>query len=342
MSLNYKESNMKENNKDYIFRTIQSYITDPPLVLAGTGISIPAGIPGMDELAKYLKSQLEEKYYSHPTWNSVLEKLNTGCGLEEALTGINIQGELLNDIVKATWQLVTEHDIEFFNEKVIGREMQPLGELISILMSTCDNSLNIITTNYDRYIEYCCDMYNIKIDNRFQGLYLKTLTTDDIKNKNILNLFKVHGSLDTFLDIESKESVCIPLQSRIPSGFLPDIVTPGTNKYETLLTTNTCRNMLNYCDNVINQSKNYLCIGYGFNDSQIQQNIISNIKRDKPIVVVTKGLREQALALINNNAKKYAVIIESENNKTRVIIDKKEFEIDGEYWKLENFIEILR
>ncbi len=100
--------------------------------------------------------------------------------------------------------------------------------------------------------------------------------------------------------------------------------------------------MLNYCDNVINQSKNYLCIGYGFNDSQIQQNIISNIKRDKPIVVVTKGLREQALALINNNAKKYAVIIESENNKTRVIIDKKEFEIDGEYWKLENFIEILR
>ena len=44
MSLNYKESNMKENNKDYIFRTIQSYITDPPLILAGTGISIPAGI----------------------------------------------------------------------------------------------------------------------------------------------------------------------------------------------------------------------------------------------------------------------------------------------------------
>ncbi len=217
---------MKENNKDYIFRTIQSYITDPPLVLAGTGISIPAGIPGMDELAKYLKSQLEEKYYSHTTWNSVLEKLNTGRGLEEALTGINIQGELLNDIVKATWQLVTEHDIAFFNEKVIGREMQPLGELISILMSTCDNSLNIITTNYDRYIEYCCDMYNIKIDNRFQGLYLKTLTTDDIKNKNILNLFKVHGSLDTFLDIESKESVCIPLQSRIQVDFFLILLHP--------------------------------------------------------------------------------------------------------------------
>lgn len=334
--------NMKENDKEYIFRTIQSYITDPPLILAGTGTSIPAGIPGMDELARYLKSKFEEKYASDTIWQCVLEKLNSGYGLEEALTGISIQGELLNDIVKATWQLVTKYDIAFFNEKVISREMQPFGELLSILMSTCDNSLNIITTNYDRYIEYCCDMYNIKIDNRFQGLYLKTLTDDDIETKNVLNLFKVHGSLDTFHSIELKESICIPLQSRIPNGFLPDIVTPGTNKYETLLTTNTFRNMLNYCDNVINQSKNYLCIGYGFNDSQIQQSIISNIKRDKPIVVVTKGLKEQALALINNNAKKHAVIIESENSKTRVIINKKDFEIDGEYWKLENFIEILR
>lgn len=333
---------MKEDNKDFIFRTIQLYLTDPPVVLAGTGASIPAGIPGMNKLAKYLRAKLNTKYNTNIQWNFVLDNLNSGKGLEEALTGINIENELLTDIIKATWQLVTKYDLKFFKEKVINREHQPLGDLLSILMSTYTNSLNIITTNYDRYIEYCCDIHNIKIDNRFSGTYLKTLTSDDLQFKNVLNLFKVHGSLDTFHSVELGESICIPLQNNIPDGFLPDIVTPGSDKYKTVLTTTICRNMLNYCDTVINQAKNYLCIGYGFNDSQIQQSIISNIKRNKPIVVVTKSLSEQAMSIINNNAKKFAVIIESNSGKTRVIINKTEYEIDGEYWKIEKFVEILR
>lgn len=334
-----KEVAMKENNKDYIFRKIQDYLTDTPVVLAGTGVSIPAGIPGMGELAKYLMSELNDKYCSDTNWNVVTEKLNDGAGLEEALTGLNIQGELLNDIVKCTWKLVSEYDLSFFKEKVITRVHQPLCDLITILMRTCTNNLNIITTNYDRYIEYCCDINNVKVDNRFEGLYLKVLNNEKLQDKNVLNLLKMHGSLDTFRSLVLKESVCIPLQNDIPDGFVPDIVTPGTNKYETVLTTG--RNMLNQCDNIINSAKNYLCIGYGFNDSQVQQNVINNVRRGKPIVVVTKKLNDQALALINNNAKKSIVIIESELGKTRVIIDKEEYSLDGEYWKLEKFIEVL-
>lgn len=94
-------------------------------------------------------------------------------------------------------------------------------------------------------------------------------------------------------------------------------------------------------DEIINNAKCYLCIGYGFNDSQIQQNILNNITFGKPIVVVTKELSDAALSLINNKAREYAVLIESPSNKTRVIINKNEFEIDGEYWKLENFLEII-
>ena len=67
----------------------------------------------------------------------------------------------------------------------------------------------------------------------------------------------------------------------------------------------------------------------------------SNITFGKPIVVVTKELSDAALSLINNKAREYAVLIESPSNKTRVIINKNEFEIDGEYWKLENFLEII-
>lgn len=40
--------------KEEIFNIIQEYTSNPPLILVGTGLSIPAGIPGMAELADYL------------------------------------------------------------------------------------------------------------------------------------------------------------------------------------------------------------------------------------------------------------------------------------------------
>lgn len=332
---------MKDKNKDIVFKTIQTYLTDTPVVLAGTGISIPAGIPGMNKLSKFLQDNLKVKYEKNSIWCKISDRLDEGIDLESALTGVDVKGELLTDIVKLTWKLVTEYDLKFFNENVLSRVRQPLCDLIAKLMSTCYNNVNIITTNYDRYIEYCCDICGVEIDNRFNGMYLKSLRTNELKKKDVVNLLKVHGSLDTFHSIETKESVCIPLQYNIPNGFVPEIVTPGSDKYETLLTTDTYRSILYKTDEIINNAKCYLCIGYGFNDSQIQQNILNNITFGKPIVVVTKELSDAALSLINNKAREYAVLIESPSNKTRVIINKNEFEIDGEYWKLENFLEII-
>ncbi len=332
---------MEGNIKDIVFKTIQTYITDTPVVLAGTGISIPAGIPGMDQLSKFLQSKLNDKYADNPNWCRISDELDNGIDLESALTGVDVKGELLTDIVNLTWELVTEYDLKFFNENVLSRTRQPLCDLIQKLASTCYNNVNIITTNYDRYIEYCCDICGVKIDNRFDGLYLKSLNNNELKKKDVVNILKVHGSLDTFHSIETKENICIPLQYKIPDGFVPEIVTPGSDKYETLLTTDTYRNILSKSDELINNAKCYLCIGYGFNDSQIQQNILRNISMGKPIVVITKGLSNGALALINNKAQRYAVLIEAPRNKTRVIIDKKDFEIEGDYWKLENFLEII-
>lgn len=263
-----------EDKKDKLFKTVQAYTTDTPVVLAGTGISIPAGIPGMNKLSKYLQANLKDKYAENFNWCKISDKLDEGIDLESALTGVDVKGELLTDIIKLTWNLVTEYDLKFFNENVLARVRQPLCELIIRLMSTCYNNVNIITTNYDRYIEYCCDICGVEIDNRFDGLYLKTLNNDKLKKKDVVNLLKVHGSLDTFHSIETKENICIPLQYKIPSGFVPEIVTPGSDKYETLLTTDTYRNILSKSDELINNAKCYLCIGYGFNDSQIQQNIL--------------------------------------------------------------------
>ena len=161
-----------------------------------------------------------------------------------------------------------------------------------------------------------------------------------IKNKNIVTLLKVHGSLDSFKDNMSNESISIPIQERIPKGFTPEIITPGIGKYEDILI-NASRRLLHHADSVINRAANFLCIGYGFNDSQIQELMIKKIKAGCPIVVVTKELTDNALGIINSNSERHAVILDGENGKTRFIINKTDVTIDGTYWTIDGFNEII-
>ena len=105
-------------NKDDIFRTIQEYTTDVPLLLIGTGASIPVGIPGMPELADYLLDNLDSKYSSDKNWCDISKKLKSGIDLESAMTSYHLDENLLNDIKKLTWKLVTDADLKLFYEKV--------------------------------------------------------------------------------------------------------------------------------------------------------------------------------------------------------------------------------
>lgn len=328
-------------NKEEIFKTIQEYITDVPLILIGTGASIPVGIPGMGKLSKYLLDNLDSKYSSRRNWISISNKLKSGVDLESALTSYHLESDLLNDIKKLTWELVSNSDLKLFYEKVLfGREL-PLSMLLDKLLQPNQQHLDILTTNYDRYIEYCCDQIGIEIDNRYFGMYLKKTSHHELNKRKIVNLLKVHGSLDSFCDLKTNESVSVPLQEKIPNGFIPEIITPGSDKYEAILTASTSRDILYNADTLINRATNFLCIGYGFNDSQIQEKIITKIKLGTPIVVVTKSLTENALDIINSNSKKYAVILEGEGNTTRFIINRTDTSLEGRFWTIEGFNEII-
>ena len=105
---------MENINRDSLFKEIQTYLTETPVVLAGTGVSIPAGIPGMNELSTFLQNELKEKYKENTKWQKITNRLDEGIDLESALTGVDVKGELLNDIVNLTWKLVSDSDIKFF------------------------------------------------------------------------------------------------------------------------------------------------------------------------------------------------------------------------------------
>lgn len=326
--------------KEEIFRVIQEYTSNPPLILAGTGLTIPVGIPGMGALADYLRKQLDGKYKVDPSWINISDKISSGVDLETALSEDKLSFDLLNDIKTCTWELVNAADIKHFKEKHLFGNIAPFTKILGKFLSATGRHLDIITTNYDRYIEYCCDQYGIEVDNGYKGMYSKSLEMSFSKNRNNITLLKVHGSLDSFKDNLTNESISIPIQETIPRGFSPEIITPGVSKYEAILT-NASRQLLHHADTVINRATNFLCIGYGFNDSQIQELIIKKIRSGCPIVVVTKGLSDNALEIINNNSEKHAVIFDGEIGKTRFIINKNDVTIDGTYWTIDGFNEII-
>lgn len=328
-------------NRNDFFKFVQDYMRDVPLLLIGTGGTMPYGIPGMEKLSDRLINTLDQKYKANTEWDKFVANINSGKDLESSLTGLNLKEDILNDIIVQTWILVNDADIKLLNKILCNKEFLPIARLIKMFYNTQPQCVNIITTNYDRVIEYACDQFKIPIDKRFEGYYLKTFSQAKLRHKNIVNLIKVHGSLDLFKD-ENDYVYSIPLQKNIPDKFTPAIVTPGEDKYKTILN-GECRDLVHIADDLINNAKSFLCIGYGFNDIQIQRNVIEGIKQDKPIVVVTKKISDGAVSLITNNSRKHVIIQEDEknHNKTDIIINKKRFQLEGIYWDLENFLEIF-
>ena len=68
-------------DKNKIFSKVQEYIESVPLILIGTGGTIPYGLPGMSQLANHLLDNLHEKYKDDGEWIKLSERLNDGVDL---------------------------------------------------------------------------------------------------------------------------------------------------------------------------------------------------------------------------------------------------------------------
>ncbi len=328
---------------DTVFKKIQKIIGDVPVILAGTGASMPHGIPGMPRLASFLQEELRTKYTSDAAWTIISSRLDEGMDLESALTNVNPEpsADLIHDITALTWTLVSEHDLAFFYNAVSSGESIPLSRLLHMLAQSSKHNINIITTNYDRLIEYACDQARLVIDDRFCGKYSRWFSTDPPKTQNIVNLLKVHGSLDYFKASDGSIRA-FPMQVTIPNGFVPDIVPPGSNKYRTVLQ-GIHRDLLHYADSLIKVASGFLCIGYGFNDEQIQATMLEQIKLGKPVIVLTKAVSESVASLLRNSSNNYIVIQESTRPeyKTEFIINGEYLYEKSDFWSVGGFMDII-
>lgn len=328
--------------KDKIFQSVQKALSTPPLILVGTGGTIPHGISGMEKLAEWLIKELDGKYSGEVCWKNFSGRLRKGIGLESALTDLNMPENILDDIVLETWKLVSCDDLLVLDKWLTEPERPVLGKLIYKFYLANPQCVNIITTNYDRLIEYSCDQYHMPINLFFEGEFIKRMRRNPKPaSSSKVNILKVHGSLDWYYN-KDNQVVSLPLQKKIPCGCRPAMVTPGTAKYKKVLES-PFRDIVHVADELMEKTQNYLCIGYGFNDTQIQNNIIEGIQMGKAIVVVTMKVSEEAKKLIQDNSDNYIIIQASgdDNRKTEFIMHDGTTVLDGVYWTQEGLCQMF-
>jgi hypothetical protein len=337
---------------DSIIKHLQTWTNSVPVVILGSGASIPYNLPSMWKLGEHLKHSIKLKDKGdQDQFKEFIDYLDKFRDLETALGEIRLRQKVLDEIINKTWELVNKFDLEAYDRLIEGLEF-PLAELTNYLIYPTDRKLSIITTNYDRLAEYAASIAGAFICNGFSPNYLGHFTNQIHQNniKNLkgfngqVNIWKVHGSLDWFKS-EDETNLQLPLRRLIPNNYKPCIVTPGLTKYfETHI--EPFRTILTQADSEIENANGFLCIGYGFNDIHVHPKLITQIKNHKPIIVITKELTTKTKdAIIGSKSKAYILLEQANINDTRIYssFHPKPKIISGvSYWTLSEYLKLIK
>lgn len=334
-----------------LLKQLQDWTNKVPLLILGSGASVPFGLPSMWTLGEHLKNSLS---FDNDTDNAQLEafkiSLDESNDLEKALLAIQLNENVLKAVIKTTWQLISEADLKAYEQLVLNGKETPLVILMRYLLSTTDRKISVVTTNYDRIAEYCASIAEAFICTGYAQNYIGHFSDNIHSNAlaNIkgfggqVNIWKVHGSLDWF-ESPNKENIHLPSRKDVPQDYKPLIVTPGLSKYAETHN-EPYRTIFAQADNEIQKANGYLCIGYGFNDVHVQPKLIQQIKT-KPIIVITKELTPKTKeTIIDGGCKNFILIEENNGTNTKVYSSSQGEHIieNVSYWNLSEYLKRIQ
>jgi SIR2-like domain len=326
----------------------QDYYSKAPVIILGSGASAAHGMSGMQALANHLIDRTDISGLSLSeidVWKEFCQVLKDGVDLEAALHKVSISEALTTRIIKATWILIYSEDIEIFQESLRNVSFFPLSRLLGHMFKSNLQTINIVTTNYDRLAEYACDQEGIYHYTGFtHGFFRQLSTPTEIMCSRRVNIWKVHGSLDWFQSPLIDTVALLNIHS-VPINYEPQIVTPGTHKYQKTHL-EPFRSIINHADEAIKSAKSYLCIGYGFNDEHVQPKLLTKIiRQNTPITIVTYALSEAARRLIiEGSAKNFLAIERGKNDDQSIVyssLSKVPLLVEKNIWSLEGYLTLI-
>lgn len=337
---------------DSFFKIAQQYVSEVPLIVLGSGSSVPFGIPTMGQLANELEERLSYKDSDDiDKWKLFLNELEETKDLEKALHNTTLNEKISKDIIKTTWEFICEADKKAFESIHNNPKQLKLIDLLKYFEKSAKKRTSIVTTNYDRIAEYAVSYTNSLCYTGFTfnhiGHHISELVDAKFQElrdySSVIKIWKIHGSLDWFID-HTGDTLSFPHSSSIPPGYVPCIVTPGIEKYRKTYN-EPFRSIMTSIDKDFNNALSFFCIGYGFNDEHVQTYLLKKAQKDNiPIVLITKQISSKAKKLIiGGEVAKYLLIEESTADNS--LVYTPEFNdgvvIEGDFWSLNGFLKIL-
>ncbi|WP_374030733.1 SIR2 family protein [Bdellovibrio bacteriovorus] len=309
------DNNKNLENAKIIAQYCLQYV---PTIVIGSGYSAGYGYPTVKQLSQLLQDTIDLTGLNTnelKQW-SEFKELSKENGMEVALTKLgSIQPHLLERIVITCWTHFITLDKLSISNSIKNPTYQSLTRLLQYLFYSSNNSISIVTTNYDLLAEYAISSGGFIATTGFLpgliGTRENTLPVKYHRGSTLArtaNVWKVHGSIDW---IQFDGTITRALLQNLAPGVVPQIITPGIEKYQRTLR-EPFRSILMGADNALTQSTAYLCIGYGFNDEHIQEKLVERVRRDsRPICIISKNLTEATISFIKTLKKDYLAIEEN-------------------------------
>lgn len=297
---------------DTIKKIIQDFFQEGTVTIVGSGLSLAEGIPGMRDLAKELQAKIPSMLTvadDIDIWNQINNDLMKGIGLEETLHNTKPSTCVEENIRKVTAKYIGDADNRIFMDVVRSGKVLRFSEYLK-QFNIRDRNMTVITTNYDRLIEYACESNDIMVDTLFVGKYLARYRPEQSKYSCCIGiqqrkgkgttllyapkitLLKPHGCLSWHLINDMPYSAMnYPMEDSL-------IITPGLNKYREGYSVpfDTHRARAN---EEIDKAQQYIIIGYGFGDDHLETHLVRQLRSGKPALILTYELSTNAERLVS-------------------------------------------
>jgi hypothetical protein len=313
--------------KNEILRKTQEIINRVPTLVVGSGASAALGIPGMHSLQQHLAHMITpETQEEQELWTKFIQE-SAATDLESALQKISLNPKIEKQVVRTTHQYIYQNEIPIV-QRLVNREKElPLTFLYNHLFRSTHRRIDVVTPNYDRLAEYAADMAGYACSTGFSYGHIQhwygersVRMSDENGRVRTVNILKVHGSLDWFRD-KIGNLFAMPFPDAVPDSSEPVIITPGVQKYKYGYY-EPFRTTIARADRALTNTSGFMTIGYGFNDSHLQEKLIDGVyRRNIPILLLARTLTESARNFIADTRAKHFVAIEECGNGSKVYTD---------------------
>lgn len=270
-----------------VYERIQKLFAEGLVTVVGSGASCGYGLPGMTQLATDIQNQMPKLVEQIPdsddaaAMQQVADSLSAGDSLEKALS-VEHSADVQRLLRKSVGDLILTAELE-----AIQRLLSDPSEAVYIrlfeLILKVNNVADVITTNYDRLIEFSAALGNQRVDTMFYGHTLGRLD----KTRAQLEMYDGPQASQS----RSRQRLSRPLAPRIrlakPHGSLdwreingtiyrseivdevPHIIAPSSNKFREGYEIGFQEHITRSTE-AITKASGFLFVGFGFNDEHLQ------------------------------------------------------------------------